>query len=407
MSLWITAAVTAMALLIAGELAARRWIRARSHYYVWQPWRRMVLHPRASLFPQVEPHARFEVNAVGERGGAPPRAGDDVFRVLVAGGSSVECLVLDQPTSWPGVLERRLNEEPNRRLLGAHRVHVGNIGRSGIESRHLDLIFERLLPQYGRLDAILIMTGAADVIFWLEQGAPMPLPAVPVRESDAFAQHPAQTFQWRPKRLAAVELARRAGRPWLRLVEVRRNGGLWIEETRAKRSAATALRTAIPDPTPVIDRFELHFRRLLRRAQEHADHVIVMRQPWFEKEYTPEERTHFWHGGIGRAWKEPISEFYSLEVVNRLMGLIDERAARVADELDIPHVDLRRTISPGLDHFYDYLHFTPRAAALAAEEAAAALLDRVAPAKLEPTVPGASRRTRPAWTGFSAQREHR
>ena len=378
MSHWTTTAAAAFALLIAGEFAARQWIRTRSHYYVWQPWRRMELQPRPSLFPQVEPRARFEVNAAGERGGAPPRPGDGAFRILVAGGSSVECLVLDQPTSWPGVLERKLNEEPNRHRLGAHRVHVGNIGRSGVESRHLDLILERVLPQYGRLDAILIMTGAADVIFWLEQGAPMPLTRMPVRASDAFAQHPEQTFAWRPKRLAAVELARRASRPWLRPVEVRRDGGLWIEETRAKRTAARVLRTAIPDPGPVIDRFEHHLRSLLRRAQAHAAHVIVLRQPWFEKEYTPEERAHFWHGGVGRAWKEPIGEFYSLEVVNRLMGLIDERTARVADELGIPHVDLRRALSPGLEHFYDYLHFTPKAAALAAEEARAALLDRIA-----------------------------
>ena len=407
MSPWIAAPAAATGLLVAGELAARRWIRSRSHYHVWQPWRRIELQPRPTLFPQVEPRARFEINAVGERGGAPPRPDEGAFRILVAGGSSVECLVLDQPTSWPGVLERRLNEEGNRRRLGARRVHVGNIGRSGIESRHLDLILERVLPQYGRLDAIFIMTGAADVIFWLEHGAPMPLPDLPVRASDAFAEHPEQTFGWRPKQLAAVELARRAIRPWRRPEEVRSDGGRWIEETRAKRAAAASLRTAVPEPGPVIDRFEHHFRRLLRRAQSYADHVIVLRQPWFEKDYTPEERAHFWHGGVGRAWKEPVSEFYALEVVNRLMGLIDERAARVADELGIPQVDLRRAIAPDLENFYDYLHFTPAAAARAAEEAAAALLDRVGRAAPPRATPDAPLRARPVRTERAAPSERR
>ena len=130
------------------------------------------------------------------------------------------------------------------------------------------------------------------------------------------------------------------------------------------------------------------FRRLLLRAKSHADRVLVARQPWFEKRYTPEEAAKFWHGGLGKAWKETISVYYSLEVMNHLMGLLDARAAAVADELGIEHLDLRPCLAPSLKHYYDSFHCTPAGAAIVAKQVAVALLRRPAPAgqSVEPAV---------------------
>jgi hypothetical protein len=99
----------------------------------------------------------------------------------------------------------------------------------------------------------------------------------------------------------------------------------------------------------------------------------VLRQPWFEKQYTAEELAHFWHGGIGRPWKEKVSVYFSHEVINRVLRLIEGRVVAVAEELGLPHVNLHPLLDQGLRHYYDHDHFTPEAAAVAAQAVAAAL----------------------------------
>jgi hypothetical protein len=101
--------------------------------------------------------------------------------------------------------------------------------------------------------------------------------------------------------------------------------------------------------------------------------VLVVRQPWFEKTYTPEESARFWHGGIGRPWKEKVSVYFSLDVINRLLSQIDARVVAVAEELGLPHLNLRPRLNQGLRHYYDHDHFTPEGAAVAAQAIAAAV----------------------------------
>src|SRR6185436_9157532 len=223
--LWIVgAALTGLALFGALELASRRWLRRHTKYCVWTPGLHLELRQHPGVFPQIELRVQLQINADGERGGQVPADQTGCFRVLVAGGSAAECLALDGPTSWPGALERLLSSPDGLRTLHARRVHVGNIARSGIAASELDLIFERVLPQYrSSLSAIVIMVGASDVLKWLEEGAPANRPAHPGSPADTFACYPEERFGWKPGRWGLTEMARRLRRAWLRLVQVRDN----------------------------------------------------------------------------------------------------------------------------------------------------------------------------------------
>src|SRR5437588_718541 len=198
--------------------------------------------------------------------------------------------------------------------------------------------------------------------------------AGPLGADEVFAVHPEMAFGWKPRQWAAIELARRLRRRWLRPLEVRERAGTWLVAARKMRAEARDVRTSLPDPRALLDSFELHLRRLLQRAQAHADRVLVLRQPWFEKEYTAEEAACLWHGGMGKAWKQTITTYFSLNVVNQVVHLLDARAARVAEALGIEHRDLRNVLAPSLEYYYDYMHYTPAGAAVVAREVAAALL---------------------------------
>jgi lysophospholipase L1-like esterase len=267
-----------------------------------------------------------------------------------------------------------LSSADSLRALRARRVHVGNIARSGIASSELDLIFAHVLPQYrSPLAAIVIMVGASDVLKWLEEGAPESRPAGAVGVTEAFASHPEQRFAWKPGRWAVTEIARRLRRAWLRPVEVREDAGAWVPAARKMRAQATEVRSSVPDPGVMLDNFDVHFRRLVTRAAAQADRVLIARQPWFDKDATPEESAFFWHGGVGKAWKQTISTFYTSEVLGGLMRQLDARAAAIAAEAGVEQLELRSVLTPSLENFYDFFHCTPAGAAVVARAVADAL----------------------------------
>ena len=361
---WIVVVpVVLLAVAASAEALARWWIRRRKLYYVHTPGLRLLLHPHRDVFPQLEPSIRFEINGEGERGDEVPRVrpGETLYRVLVAGGSQPEGYLLDQDTTWPGALQRLLERPEHLRRLGASTVHVGSIARSGIGSEALELILDRVLVRYPRLQAIIILVGASDVLRWLEHGAP-PSPPSPSETSDVFRCHPELAFGWRPSRLALVEQLLRWRRSRLRPVDVNMGAGGWIGKARAMRARAKVIRTTMPDAEAMLSHFERHFRQVLRKAKAHADRVIVARQPWFDRDCTQDEAAHMWHGGVGQAWKEEVSAFYSHDVLRRLMALLDSRAARVAQELEVEQLDIRDVVEPSLENYYDFFHATPSGA---------------------------------------------
>jgi lysophospholipase L1-like esterase len=372
----LVVALAAAVLLCAAEALGRWWIRARSRYYVWPPRARIEIRPDAATFPGLQRRVRFHVNANGERGAEVAGGENGLYRVLAVGGSAVECFALDQPLTWPGVLEQLLNAPENLHAVGAGRVHVGNIGHSGVGSADLDVILERVLPQYRHLDVIIVMVGASDVYHWLEEGAPASTPPSPVPEEMLFSYYPHQRFGWKPGASALAEIVRRLQRAWFHHSEVKERAGGWYAAARRMRAEAKEVRITMPDPTVVLDHFEHHFYRLVSRAKAHADHVLVVRQPWLEGPYSPDEAAQFWHGGVGKPWKEAVSVYFDLEVVNRLLDLVQLRAAKVAEELAVPHLNPQPLLTQRLRHYYDHDHYTPAGAAVVAHAVAAALVGR-------------------------------
>jgi len=386
---WIVVVpVVLLAVAASAEALARWWIRRRKLYYVHTPGLRLLLHPHRDVFPQLEPSIRFEINGEGERGDEVPRVGpgETLYRVLVAGGSQPEGYLLDQDTTWPGALQRLLERPEHLRRLGASRVHVGSIARSGIGSEALELILDRVLVRYPRLQAIIVLVGASDLLRWLEQGAP-PSPPSSSETSDVFRCHPELAFGWRPSRLALVEQLLRWRRSRLRPVDVNRGAGGWIGKARAMRARAKVIRTTMPDPEAMLSHFERHFRQVLRKAKAHADRVIVARQPWFDRDCTPDEAARMWHGGVGQAWREDVSAYYSHDVLRRLMALLDARAARVAKELEVEQLDIRDVVEPSLENYYDFFHATPAGARAVASAVAMTMVRLPLPSVDELTAP--------------------
>jgi len=370
----VLAALCAIGAGVFAELGTRLWLSRNGRYYVWTPGSHTRMELERESLPSLPPVVHFDVNRVGERGAELPEDRSDCYRILVAGGSAAECYYLDQETTWPEVIRRELNEPGALQTLGARQVHVGNVGRSLVACEHIRVLLERTLPRYPRIDCLIFMVGASDMVFWLERGTPPALADEPLSTERLFANHPEAPFGWGPSTLALRRIASYWRHRLQHQVETRTRTGKRMIELRKMRAAASTWIDEVPDPAPMLDHFERHYRQLLELAAGHAKRVIVARQPWFEKEYTAEEERWMWQFGLGRPYEQKLTTYYRHAVVWKLMRKIDERAAAIADELGIEHVDVQSILPRDLEHCYDEMHHTPKGCAVIGRAIAAKIL---------------------------------
>ena len=112
-----------MALLIA-EMGLRLYLPSPRKYYPRPPnIQRVYDASPPGVLPGVEGPARYWTNSQGIRG--DELSPEDNYRILTLGGSSTECLVLDQTEAWPQLLQDRLND------TGQYQAWVGNAGQAG------------------------------------------------------------------------------------------------------------------------------------------------------------------------------------------------------------------------------------------------------------------------------------
>lgn len=337
---------------LGAELLARLWVR-RSPYRVLAPGRIDRLSLDMATLPTLDPHIVHRVNAHGERGSERP-TDPAAFRVLAAGGSAVSCYMLDEAVAWPGALERKLQAHP---FFADRPVHVGNIGKSSVDSAALEMILTKVLPQEPRLDVLVIMVGASDILRWLEIDAPADRGALVLETDECFERRPDVAFGWTPKRLALATLYR-----WRREAQgkLRTNSGRRYGVARKMRAEAAVTRNEVPDTAHVTARFETNLRRTIQFAQRHVSHVVVARQPWFRKDaYLPDELALFWSGSVGDAYSTRCDTFYSPEALSEMMRRIDASAEAVAEALGVPSVNVGSVLESSVRMYMDQFHFTP------------------------------------------------
>ena len=362
-------------LFLVAELLARAWLHLFGRYYVWPPGARLEMTTDREAMPELEPLIRVEFNRDGERGGELPPDWKDTLRILVAGGSVAECWYLDQRSSWPQVIERRLNEPENLARLGVSRAYVGNVARSLLTCDHIGRIFDRILPRYERLDAILLMVGASDLVHWLEMGTPLVIDEYELPLDSLFGQNPEGPFIG-IRRFAVWRVAAIWRRRLLRPVVRHENAGRRIARARQARARAKTFLREVPDPAPMLDRFEQSLRTLVEKARAKARRVILVRQPWLETKLTPEDEKKLWMFWAGSMRHEATSTYYALDVVWSLMRKVDERVVRVAQDLGVETIDLRPVVPPSFELWYDEMHHNARGCERIGEAVAGRLLGR-------------------------------
>jgi lysophospholipase L1-like esterase len=357
---------TLLALLgaVLAVLGVELVLRARlpERHCIWRPHLVQRFRPSPGVMPGVAGGAEVRVSSLGLRGDEPP---PDGLRVLALGGSTTECLYLDQTEAWPQILQTALGR-------GAW---VGNGGRSGLDGRHHAVQAPILLEEIPGVQVVVVLAGANDLLRRLardESWRPSDLRSPETRRelrSEAFELVPtgrARIGDW-----ALVDLARR---------QFRRTGagtnqdaaGAVYETWRRHRRTTRALRSELPDLGPALAEHRRNVRALHAAARRHGARAVFVTQPaLWRAGMPPALERRLWMGGVGRYQDEPGRPYYSAAALRRGLDAYNAALLSTCEGLaGAVCFDLAAAVPPDGRHFYDDVHFNEAGSRLVARRLA-------------------------------------
>ncbi|MFQ5863209.1 MAG: SGNH/GDSL hydrolase family protein [Candidatus Brocadiales bacterium] len=352
--------------LAVGEIGLRILYPCQNKYYVWPPNLRRDLDPVPDWIPGVRGKARFYINSQGIR--ADEFSDDQQYRIIAIGGSTTECVYLDQTEAWPYVLQEKLNS------LAVCNVWVGNVGKSAANTRDHILQMNYMLPQYHNIDAVIFLVGINDFMHRLRQGVSynhnfLNKPDWEQRQmGHTFSIFPATSFY---ERMAIWHFARQV-KPlylgWLKDL-IQDKNGRYVVKNRQRRKNASKILDKMPDLTSALEEYGSNLIKLIDIAKANSVRLIFMTQPsiW-RQDLTPQEEGLLWlatfpekKGGRGMYYT------YTKEALNEGMKKYNNTLVEVCKLRGIECIDLASRVPKNTAAFYDDAHFNENGSRIVAD----------------------------------------
>ena len=347
-----------MAGLLLGEAALR--FTLPSHYYIWTPHFEAVFKPDQDIMPGLSGPSRFVTNSLGIRGDELTTS--QTYRILAIGGSTTECLYLDQFETWPYQLQQALNQNTSH-----HNIWVGNAGMSARTTRHHIMAMQYLPLKEMRIDLIILLIGINDFSIRLSQdehydpnylAKPETLRKLMNETFTGSHPNPDDPFL---KRTAIWQLLRRVKRAILRKDtqdNVQDQAGEIYVTWRRHRQQAAEIKNELPDLSSAIKEYDRNINKLIDIALEKSIRLIFLTQPTMWKpDLPPELNALLWLGGIGNFQKESGNTYYSSEALERGMKKYNDTLLRICQERQVECIDLEPVLEKDTTVFYDDVHF--------------------------------------------------
>jgi lysophospholipase L1-like esterase len=292
--------------------------------------------------PGMQGQSEFSTNNMGFRGDplvVPKPAGE--YRVFMIGGSTTECMYLDDSKALHSVLQSELAKH----APPGKTVKVYNAGKSGDASfDHISMLVHRIA--HLQPDMITVFAGVNDLTASLGE-----VDYLHFRDESTTVG--ANSF-----RCLMTEL--QLGRRWYYLVKkTRRSDREIVEEIpslsdyREKAKVRAAAPVAEAEPRPRVAEYENNLRTLAGVARAHGVRLVLMtQQSTWNSQVDP--KIQDWHWMLYRD-REGVS--YRQDVMDRALRRLNDGMRRVAREQGTGLFDVEQLIPKSSQFFYDDCHF--------------------------------------------------
>jgi lysophospholipase L1-like esterase len=320
------------------QLLHRRW-----------PNLQRVFRPSAEVMPGIAGESHYSTNSLGLRGPEMPPRGQ-AYRILCIGGSTTECLFLDDTETWPYLLMQRLSEGS-----GLRRVWVGNAGMAGYSTaQHLHFVEE--WERTPEIDTMVFLVGVNDFTGYLLRAAGH-APEDPWSEATLRARRAAPL--WCRSGLLAV--LRVAWHRWAHSYEVEDPEGANYDVRRAMRRRAPLTEELPPGLDESVRGYEERIRAIIQACRTRGVRPVFATHPVLWDEGNSEAaRALLWMGAtvrgrylVARKLREGMDRFNA--------GLV-----QTCDELHAGCIDLS-SLNGREELYYDDCHFNEAGARAVSE----------------------------------------
>ena len=364
---WAVAALMSMAGLLVGlllsELVVSLVFPRPEKFYVRQPNLHATFTSSQDIMPGVPGPSEFITNSLGIRGDEFSER--QHYRILAIGGSTTECVYLDQGKAWPHLIQKRLSE-----FTGLN-IWVGNVGVSGHNTRD-HIVYMKYLPQqYPRVDAVMILVGVNDLSISISHPDYRPdLLQSPGGEGEvvrkAFYMRPSRFEKWWYRRLALWNLWGTVQRAYFSGPRQDRRGN--IQKTRRDHRKDAMIVDQLPDLQPGLAEFRRNLNTLVDLAAANSVRLIFLTQPSIWREGLPAWEAGFLiMGKVAHPQTPGKTEYYSVKVLADAMARYNQVTLEVCRIRGVECIDLAAMLPKDLTVFYDDVHFNDRGSRMVAE----------------------------------------
>jgi lysophospholipase L1-like esterase len=329
-----------------------------------RPQVKMTLHPRIQ---GLSPMATFSTNKWGFRGDGPPADWSSYYTIVTIGGSTTQCMYVDDHKTWPYLLQKELEGNcPTGFGAKCPHVWVGNGGLDGQSARAHVLFMEEVIPKI-KPDMVIVLAGINDLsleVFGDPQHFQNPsgdlsLPMRLYLKSRVF-----QTlYLWKLilwERVTVANKYRHAN---------------WVPQPLV---GAMKLPLDLKELLPTLPEYRHKLRKIIEKGKELKVRLLFLTHPMLFAD------TEYWRSVEGAPYfhwlHHELLGKLSAATYWKLLELYNQEMLAVCREEGVECFDLAAAVPHSPEFLYDVCHFTERGCQLVASQVAAYLRQHDGPA---------------------------
>ena len=337
-----------------------------SGYFTLIPKTTITMLPDPSIFPGIHGASVFKTNKYGIRGREITAM--DTLKILTVGGSTTECLYLDQSETWQTLFENKMNEN-----IFQKKVWVGNIGKSGLTSfdNFIQLKFSYSnLPQ---IDVLMVMVGINDMFAFIAKDKKNAFihDNEIIRDSivpKVFARYPKSGAFSIIKNSRLYRLVKNVYVQIKFNDVIQNDSGKIYNKWRANKKNSKRIIDHPPDLRVALDEYERNIDSIITIMNNRVKKIIFLSQAsiW-RSDLTEYETNLLWMGGKGDYQKTSGKEYYSVNVLGHCIELYNNKLKEICLRRNVELIDICQNIPKDTSAFYDDVHFNENGAKLIAD----------------------------------------
>jgi len=340
--------------VMEGVLEVLSALKATRSFYV--PNSKFVFDPDPRYVPGVSGLSHFTINEAGLRAQSErvAAAHTNTYRMVAIGGSTTECLFLDDEEQWPALLMSGLNQRQSNVF-----AFVGNMGSSGLTTAdHLRFL---RYSEVQRANMWVFLFGINDLLATVAvEGAPShnELMARAGLNNSWHNDLNGKPFFRRSELYQFVSNFRHK-----MVVDVSSNGAGYEDARHARQRGP---RLPLADLAVGLTEYRARIRQIQSECIAQKKDCVFFTQPsLWRSDLTQEEERLLWMGVVGR--KDAAKGFVPAAELARGMEQYNQALLHTCREQGMSCFDLAAAIPHSAEMFYDDCHFNENGARKVAE----------------------------------------